>query len=45
MIFEAQNYFLVFQDAVFSMAVGFVAGAFYQLIGIFLYKGRAGLFI
>ena len=45
MIFEAQNYYLVFQDAVFSMAVGFVTGAFYQLIGIFFYKGRTGLFI
>lgn len=45
MIFQVQSYALIFHDAIFAMGVGFVAGAFYQLLGIFLYKGRVKLFI
>ncbi len=45
MIFEPQSYSLIFQDAVYSMAVGFVTGFVYQLLGVFLYKGRAKQFV
>ena len=45
MIFSSQSYSLIFQDAVFSLAIGFIAGFIYQLLGIFLYKGRIKLFV
>ena len=45
MIFSPQSYILIFQDAVFSIGVGFIAGFVYQLLGVFLYKGRRKLFI
>ncbi len=45
MIFEPQSYSLIFQDAVYSMAVGFITGFVYQLLGVFLYNGRAKQFV
>ena len=45
MIFASQSYSLIFQDAVFSLAIGFVAGFVHQLLGIFLYRGQIKLFI
>ena len=45
MIFEVQSYALIFHDAIFAMGVGFIAGAFYQILGAFLYKGKVKLFI
>ena len=45
MIFEVQDYSLIFHDAIFSMGAGFLAGVFYQFLGAFLYSGRVQLFI
>ena len=45
MIFEVQSYWLIFQDAVYSLGVGFATGVFYQLISVFLYKGKIAVFI
>ena len=45
MIFESQSYYLIFQDAVHSLGIGFITGFVYQLLGIFLYKGRKKLFV
>lgn len=45
MIFEPQSYYLIFQDAVHSLGIGFITGVVYQLLGIFLYKGRMKLFV
>lgn len=45
MIFEAQRYDFVFWDAVYSMGVGFAVGFVYQLLSVFLYKGRLAVFV
>ena len=45
MIFEAQSYYLILLDAVHSLGIGFITGFVYQLLGIFLYKGRKKLFV
>ncbi len=45
MIFERQKYIFIFQDAVYSMAVGFITGFFGRTITPFLYKGKVKLFI
>ena len=45
MIFGVQSYLLIFQDAVYSLGVGFATGVFYQLISVFLYKGKIAVFI
>ena len=45
MMFEPQRYSLVLWDAVYSMAVGFVVGFFYQIVSLFLYKGKVAVFI
>ena len=44
-MFEPQRYLLVFWDGVYSMAVGLVVGFFYQLVSLFLYKGKVAVFI
>lgn len=45
MIFEPQNYKFIFQDGIYSMAVGFIVGFVNQLLSVFLYKGRIKVFI
>ncbi|MBR5305666.1 MAG: spore cortex biosynthesis protein YabQ [Oscillospiraceae bacterium] len=45
MMFEPQSYTLVMWDAVYSMAAGFVVGFVYQLLGVFLYRGKLAAFI
>lgn len=45
MMFEPQSYTLVMWDAVYSMAAGFVVGFVYQLLGVFLYRGKLAVFI
>ena len=45
MIFERQSYSFIFQDAVYSMAVGFITGFINQLLAVFLYKGKIKVFI
>lgn len=45
MIFEPQKYSFIMQDAVYSLAVGFLCGFINRLLSCFLYKGRIKLFI
>ena len=45
MIFEPQKYSFIFQDAVYSLAVGFICGFINRLLSCFLYKGKIKLFI
>ena len=45
MIFESINYWFAFQDFVFSIGAGFAVGFFYQIISVFLYKGKTAVFI
>ena len=45
MMFEAQRYSLVVWDALYSMGAGFVVGFAYQLLSVFLYKGKVAVFI
>ncbi len=45
MIFEVQSYRLIFEDAVYSLGAGFATAVFYQLISVFLYKGKIAVFI
>ena len=45
MIFEVQSYWLIFQDAVYRLGVGFATGVFYHLISVFLYKVKIAVFI
>ena len=45
MIFESIDYWFALQDFIFSMAAGFVVAFFYQLLSVFLYKGKTTVFI
>ena len=45
MMLEAQRYSLVLWDALYSMGTGFVVGFVYQLLSVFLYKGKIAVFI
>ena len=45
MMFEAQRYNLVLWDAIYSMGAGFVVGFVYQILSVFLYKGKVAVFI
>ncbi|MBQ8604659.1 MAG: hypothetical protein IJ410_07435 [Oscillospiraceae bacterium] len=45
MIFEPQRYTFIWQDAVHSLAVGFLCGFVNRLLSSFLYKGKIRLFI
>ncbi len=45
MIFDAQSYSLIFQDRIYSLAIGFVTGFVNQLLAVFLYKGKIKVFI
>ena len=45
MIFEPQKYSFLFQDAVYSLAVGFMAAVINRRLSLFLYRGRVKLFI
>lgn len=45
MIFESINYYFLLQDFFFSMAVGFVVAVANQAVSVFIYKGRAALFV
>ena len=45
MMFEAQRYSLVLWDALYSMGAGFVVGFVYQVLSVFLYKGKVAVFI
>ena len=45
MIFESIDYWFAFQDFLFSISAGFVVAFFYQLLSIFLYKGKTVVFI
>lgn len=44
MIFEPQNYLYIFQDAVYSAAVGFVRAALGRLLTGFLHRTKQGQF-
>ena len=45
MMLEAQRYSLVLWDALYSMGAGFVVGFVYQVLSVFLYKGKVAVFI
>ncbi len=45
MIFEVQSYWLIFQDMVYSLGVGFIAGFINQLLAVFLYKNKKAVFV
>ena len=45
MIFESINYWFALEDFIFSISAGFVVAFFYQLLSIFLYKGKTAVFI
>lgn len=45
MIFEVQSYSFIFQDRIYSLAIGFVTGFVNQLLAVFLYKGKVKIFI
>ena len=45
MMFEPQSYTLIMWDAVYSIAAGFVVGFVYQLLSVFLYRGKLAVFI
>ena len=45
MIFEPQKYSFIFQDAVYSLGVGFLCGFINRLLSCFLYRGKIRLFI
>ena len=45
MIFEVQSYALIFQDMVYSLGVGFLAGFINQLLAVFLYKNKKAVFV
>lgn len=45
MIFEAQRYSFIFQDAAYSMAVGFLTGFINRVLSSFLFKGKRRIFI
>lgn len=45
MIFEVQRYSFIFQDRIYSLAIGFVTGFFNQMLACFLYKGRVKVFV
>ena len=45
MMLEAQRYSLVLWDALYSIGAGFVVGFVYQLLSVFLYRGKVAVFI
>lgn len=44
MIFQPQSYFFMLQDALYSMAVGFVCALFAQVLSVFLHGNRIAAF-
>lgn len=45
MIFEVQDYGLIFEDMVYSLAIGFAAGLLNQLLSLFFHRGKISMFI
>ncbi len=45
MIFEPQKYSFIMQDAVYSLAIGFMCGFINRCLSCFFYKGKVRLFI
>ena len=45
MMYEVQSYALIFQDMLYSLAVGFLAGFINQVLAVFLFKNKKAVFI
>ena len=45
MMYEVQSYALIFQDMLYSLAVGFLAGFINQFLAVFLFKNKKAVFI
>lgn len=45
MIFEVQKYNLIFEDAFYSLAIGFLVGFINQFLAIFLFKNKKAIFV